>query len=121
MPIIKREDFGTTRAPQWCKIAGGICAMGSSSREPGKTVEMHFHDCDEFWFVIKGKARVVTEGEERVVATGDVVCTRMGDEHAILEVVEAPYQQVWIECNRRGRGRKGHLHKGVDEPADGAA
>ncbi|MCX7013659.1 MAG: cupin domain-containing protein [Candidatus Sumerlaeota bacterium] len=118
MPIVKREDFGTERAPAWCRIAGGVCAMGFTSREPGgKAVEPHFHDAEEFWFVIKGKARVVTEGQEYVVGPGDVVCTHMGDEHAIPEIVEAPYQQVWIECNRRGAGRKGHLHRGVDAPA----
>jgi len=117
MPIVKREDFGTPRAPQWCKVAGGICAMGFSARDPGGTVELHFHDYEEFWFVVKGQARVVTEGQESVAAPGDIVCTHMGEEHAILEVVQAPYQQVWIACNRRGPGRKGHLHKGKDEPA----
>lgn len=117
MPIIKREDFGTERAPDWCRVAGGIVAMGASTRDRGGTVEMHFHDCEEFWFVLAGRARVTTEGGEHVVSTGDVVCTRMGDEHAILEVLEAPYQQVWIECNLRGPRRRGHLHTGQDAPA----
>jgi mannose-6-phosphate isomerase-like protein (cupin superfamily) len=61
--------------------------------------------------VLAGQARVMTEGQEYVVQPGDVVCTHMGDEHAILEVVEAPYTQVWIECNLRGRRRPGHLHR----------
>ena len=117
MPVIRREVFGTARAPDWCKVAGGIVAMGASTRDAAGTVELHFHDCEEFWFVLKGKARVVTEGVEHVVETGDVVCTHMGDEHALLEVVEAPYQQVWIECNLRGPQRPGHLHRPEDEPA----
>ena len=117
MPVVKRQDFGTERAPEWAKIQDGIVAMGSSSRDGGGTVESHFHDCDEFWFVIGGKARVMTEGREHVVETGDVVCTHMGEEHAILEVLEPPYKQVWIECNLRGKGRRGHLHRGQDEPA----
>ena len=50
MPIIKHRDFGTERAPGWCKVQGGITAMGSSSREVGQTVEPHFHDAEEFWF-----------------------------------------------------------------------
>jgi mannose-6-phosphate isomerase-like protein (cupin superfamily) len=117
MPIIQREDFGTDRAPDWCKVAGGIVAMGASRRGGDGNVELHFHDCEEFWFVLKGKARVVTEGAEHVVEAGDIVCTKMGDEHAILEVIEAPYEQVWIECNLRGPKRPGHLHRGDDEPA----
>jgi len=117
MPIIKREDFGTDRAPDWCKVTGGIVAMGASTRDAAGTVEMHFHDCEEFWFVLDGKARVTTEGVEHVVGPGDVVCTHMGDEHALLEILEAPYQQVWMECNLRGPRRRGHLHKPDEPPA----
>ena len=116
MPIIKREDFGTERAPSWAKVAGGINAMGCSSRpDKGTSVEPHFHDSEEFWFVLDGKARVMTEGNEHIVEKGDVVCTHMGDEHAILEIVEEPYIQVWIECNVRGQKRSGHLHRGEDD------
>jgi len=115
MPVIKREDFGTERAPAWAKVAGGVNAMGCSTRSGDMLVELHFHDADEFWFVLDGKARVTTEGEEHVVEQGDVVCTQMGKEHAITEIVEAPYTQVWIECNLRGKKRKGHLHRGEDD------
>lgn len=112
MPIIKREDFGTDRSPSWAKITGGIVGMGCSTRgKDAEPVELHFHDGEEFWFVLNGRARVMTEGDEYVVTPGDVVCTRMGDEHAILEIIEAPYTQVWIECNLRGEKRKGHLHR----------
>ncbi|MBT3379287.1 MAG: cupin domain-containing protein [Lentisphaerae bacterium] len=114
MPIVKQVDFGTERAPEWCVVRDGINAMGSSTREHGKLVELHFHDCDEFWFVVAGKARVTTDGEEHIVGKGDVVCTRMGEEHALLEVIEAPYTQVWIECALRGRKRRGHLHQPED-------
>lgn len=115
MPIIKREDFGTDRAPAWAKVEGGIIGMGCSSREKGKLVELHYHDAEEFWFVIEGKAKVMSEGKEYIVERGDIVCTHMGDEHAIIEIVEAPYTQVWIECNLRGKMRKGHLHRGEDD------
>ena len=117
MPIIKREDFGTDRAPDWCTVTGGIVGMGSSSRDRDGSVELHFHDYEEFWFVLSGRARVETEGQEHIVEKGDVVCTHMGDDHAIHEVLDAPYQQVWIACNMRGRGRRGHLHRGADEPS----
>ena len=116
MPIVKQQDFGTAKAPPWAKVTGGIVGMGCRPR-PSKTdsVELHYHDYDEFWFVIDGKARVRTEGVEAIVQKGDVVCTRMGDEHEIIEVVEPPYTQVWIACNPRGKKRVGHLHRGKDE------
>ena len=114
MPIIKREDFGTARAPEWAKVEGGITAMGCSTRDKAGSVEPHFHDAEEFWFVLNGKAKVMTEGKEHIVEKGDIVCTHMGDEHAILEIIETPYTQVWIECNLRGQKRRGHLHRGKD-------
>ena len=117
MPIVKRRDFGTERAPDWCVIQNGIVAMGCSTRDEGQTVELHFHDADEFWFVVEGKARVITDGQEHVVEKGDVVCMQMGQEHALLRVLEAPYTQVWIECDLRGKKRLGHLHRGEDEPS----
>jgi mannose-6-phosphate isomerase-like protein (cupin superfamily) len=116
MPIVKREDFGTSHAPEWARVSGGIVAMGCSTRN-NKTdsVEPHYHDAEEFWFVIDGKARVRTDGTEHVVEKGDVVCTKMGDEHEIVEIVEPPYTQVWIECNLRGKKRLGHLHHPQDD------
>jgi mannose-6-phosphate isomerase-like protein (cupin superfamily) len=117
MPVIKSEDFGTERVPEWCRIAGGICGMGFWVQGPEGRAEPHFHDHEEFWFVLRGRARVRTEGEEREVAKGDVVCTGMGEEHAVLEILEAPYEHVWIACGLRGRRRGGHLHRGADEPA----
>lgn len=112
MPVIKREDFGTDRVPSWIKIEGGINAMGCSTRDKNSDpVEPHFHDAEEFWFVLNGRARIMTEGVEYTVGPGDVVCTHKGDEHAILEIIEAPYTQVWIECNLRGQRRQGHLHR----------
>ena len=92
-----------------------MAAMGCSTRKRGQGAELHYHDAEEFWFVLKGKARIVTEGKEAVVESGDVVCTKLGDEHAILEVVEEPYTQVWIECNLRGQKRHGHLHRGKND------
>lgn len=115
MPIVKREDFGTQRVPAWIKVSEGVCAMGCSTRDRTGSVEPHFHDCEEFWFVLNGKAKVITEGKEYIVEKGDVVCTHKSDEHAILEVIDAPYTQVWIECNLRGSKRRGHLHKGKDD------
>lgn len=74
-------------------------------------VERHHHDCDEAWVVICGRARVNTDGLEHIVAQGDIVWTRMGDDHELLEILEYPYGHVWMEGPLRGEQRQGHLHR----------
>jgi mannose-6-phosphate isomerase-like protein (cupin superfamily) len=50
--------------------------------------DCHYHDCNEYWLIFKGKAKVMSEGKEYYVKPGDIVCTRTGDEHDVLEVYE---------------------------------
>ena len=76
--------------------------------------DRHYHDCDEAWVVVSGKARVLSEGREYTVSAGDVVWTRMGDEHQLIEILESPYGVVWMANELRGRKRPGHLVKGSD-------
>ncbi len=89
--------------------------MGCSSRIKGQKHDPHFHDCDQFEFPLQGKARILNEHQEHIVQTGDVICTRKGDLHGILEVIEEPYIQAWIKCRLSGRGRMHSLEPDVDE------
>ncbi len=73
--------------------------------------DRHYHDCDEAWVVLSGKARVRSEGKEYTVSVGDVVWTRMGDEHELIEIIESPYGVAWMENELRGEKRPGHLYK----------
>ena len=73
--------------------------------------DLHFHDADEYWIVFSGKARVLSEGKEYIIGSGDVLCTRMGDEHDILENIEAPLRTFWFEDELKGQKRPGHLHR----------
>jgi mannose-6-phosphate isomerase-like protein (cupin superfamily) len=79
-------------------------------------VESHFHDCDEFYMVTEGTMIVKSEGIEYRMGKGDILATRMGDEHEILEVLE-DVEFVWLEGELRGLKRRGHLHRGVDGPS----
>ena len=38
----------------------------------------------------------------------------MGDEHDVLEVLQAPFRCFFIEDELRGRQRPGHLHQPAD-------
>ena len=57
----------------------------------------------------------MSEGQEYEIGPGDVLCTKMGDEHDILEIIESPLQTFWFEDELRGKKRPGHLHRGVDD------
>ena len=59
--------------------------------------------------MFKGKAKVLTEGIEFYVQAGDIVCTRAGDEHDVLEVYE-DLEAFWFEDETPSGGRIGHLH-----------
>jgi quercetin dioxygenase-like cupin family protein len=44
-------------------------------------LERHFHDADEYWLVYSGRAIVLSEGFEYELGPGDILGTRMGEEH----------------------------------------
>lgn len=95
--------------PDWVPFSD----FGTMNLPRGRKVELHFHDADEYWFIIGGRARISTEGEEHEVGAGDLVCTRMGDEHEIAEVYE-DLLGVYVIGELRGRKRRGHLIPGRD-------
>jgi mannose-6-phosphate isomerase-like protein (cupin superfamily) len=70
--------------------------------------DSHFHDCDEYWVLFKGRAVIMTEGKLFEVGSGDCVATRRGDHHDILNIID-PIDGVYIETTLRGRKRLGHL------------
>lgn len=105
MPVFNGENIGG--APEWADIS----AFGISSSKKGDTVELHYHDCAEYWFIVSGKAVVRTEGKTFTVQKGDVVCTRMGDEHEVVEILEEDFVAVWVEARLKGEKRPGHLHR----------
>ena len=70
----------------------------------------HYHDCDEYWLIFKGKAKILSEGKEYYVKSGDIVFTRAGDEHDVLEIYE-DLEAFYFEDETPEGGRIGHLHK----------
>lgn len=91
----------------------------------GGRFDNHFHDCDEYWLIYKGRAVVVSEGKEYEVGPGDVVYTKAGDHHDVIEVSE-DLEAFYLEDRLVGAGRVGHLHETPEnaeghDVADGAA
>ena len=109
MPVIKPGQQDRPDMPQisaWGLFGGG--------KKGGTLVELHFHDCDEWWVFTRGRALVRSEGVEYEVTGSDMVYTAMGDEHEVIEVHE-DLEGVWFEGPHQGRKRRGHLHHPEDD------
>lgn len=108
MPVINtsENEMGPGNRPEWCRVtSAGMFRLPTQ----GGRFDCHYHDCHEYWLVFKGKAKVMTEGQEYYVKPGDIVCTKAGDEHDVLEVYE-DLEAFWFEAETPPGGRTGHLH-----------
>ena len=106
MPVIRKAS--DPDRPDWLKAS----AFGLFRVPKGNPAEfdLHYHDADEIWFIVEGRARVVSEGREYEVGPGDLLCTGMGDEHGTIEVSEDIFA-FFLEAELEGQRRKGHLHR----------
>ena len=113
MPVIRTSEkpMGDGNRPEWCTVtsAGTFCVSVAEGR-----FDCHYHDCDEYWLIFRGKAKVVTEDRSFYVKPGDIVCTRAGDEHDVVEVYE-DLEAFWFEDATPAGGRIGHLHHDEDK------
>ena len=113
MPVIRTSEksMGEGNRPDWCQVtSAGIFRV---TREDPR-FDCHYHDFPEYWLIFKGRARIVTEGEEHYVMPGDIVCTNSGDEHDVIELYE-DLEAFWFEEACPPGGRKGHLHRTPEE------
>ena len=95
MPVIRTSEAALSAAnrPDWCHAtSAGVFRVPTE----GGTFDCHYHDCDEYWLVFSGRAKVMSEGQEFYVRPGDIVCTQTGDEHDVLEVYE-DLAAFWFE------------------------
>ena len=115
MPVVqsRKRPLGAENRPDWCPVtSAGIFRV---PREGGR-FDCHFHDCNEYWLIFRGRAKVLSEGQEYYVGPGDIVCTRAGDEHDVLEVYE-DLEAFWFEDATPPGGRIGHLHRDPQKAA----
>ena len=99
-----------TDFPTWSEVS----QYGVNTLQPGDNVELHFHDCNEFWIIIEGRGVAMSEGTTYELGPGDMLLTKQGDEHS-LEVTEKMVA-VYFYGVMPPRGRTGHLHQGTDDP-----
>jgi len=109
MPVVNvtNERLVGDRKPAWSSLtAGGIFRVPRI----GGRFDRHYHDCDEYWLIYRGRALVMSEGVEYVVGPGDVVCTEIGQEHDVIAVDE-DLEGFFLETQVIPGGRIGHLHR----------
>lgn len=115
MPVIsvRDEKMSGDRRPSWSEVtSAGIFRV---PREGGR-FDRHYHDCNEYWLVYRGRARVLSEGIEHDVGPGDIVCTEAGEEHDVLAVAEDLEAFFWEDA-LPSAGRRGHLHRTAEAKA----
>ncbi len=98
--------------PSWSNVT----STGTFRARAGGTFDRHYHDCDEYWFIIEGRAIIEIDDERYAVEPGDIVCTEIGREHDILQVLE-PLSGFWFESVLVPGGRAGHLHRSPERAA----
>ena len=74
----------------------------------GGRFETHHHDEEELWFIIEGKAKILVEGTEQYVQSGDIVLTERGDTHDFVEVYE-PVRGFFTTAGLQDGASAGHL------------
>lgn len=70
--------------------------------------DSHFHDCDEYWIVVRGECEAVSEGKRYRLKPGDCLATGMGHHHDVPCVIDR-VTAVYFETTLEGRKRLGHL------------
>ena len=80
--------------------ASFIRDYGVHTLVPGASSELHSHECDEWWVIAEGIARVFSADREIQVGPGDMVFTPAGESHRIeaLTLVRV----VWFDGPDKG-------------------
>jgi mannose-6-phosphate isomerase-like protein (cupin superfamily) len=88
--------------------AGFLTMCGIDYYDAGSGCEPHFHDCDEYWFILEGRAAIECGDETGEVVAGDIVHTPWGLQHVFRALTDTGV--LWIYGELHGKKRVGHLH-----------
>lgn len=108
-PTIVKQLWPDSR-PSWSDVT----SAGIFRVEPDGRFDRHFHDCDEYWLLFRGRACITVGPRTHVVEAGDIVCTQTGVEHDIL-AVDGVLEGFWFEARTPPGGRIGHVHRTAED------
>ena len=85
-----------------------------SLAKAGFRFDRHFHDCDEYWSISEGRARIAVGDEESDVGPGDLICTPAGVEHDVVGAYTDDVVLLFVEEAMPPGGTAGHRHRDPD-------
>ena len=103
MPVIRineQKDY-----PEWSDTSH----YGINHPKKGQEVELHYHNCNEYWIIVSGRGICTTEGDTYEIGPGDMVLTKEGDEHSL--VVTEDMTAIYFYGKMAPGGKIGHLHR----------
>lgn len=103
MPVILLNE--QERFPDWSEVSH----YGINTLQQGDEVELHYHNCNEYWIIISGRGTCTTEGDTYEIGPGDMVLTKKGDEHSLI--VTEDMVAVYFYGEREPGEPIGHLHR----------
>lgn len=76
----------------------------------GWSLEYHYHDSNEYWFVFRGHRTVQYDGKDYELGPGDILAAGMGEEHGVADdTSDEVFEALVFATQLEGRGRDGHL------------
>lgn len=88
----------------------GLPHIGVFWAWPDTPLEVHYHDFDEYWFIVSGHTEGETDGQTYQLGPGDLIATAAGYEHGMPNVAEQVVG-VAFEPELTPEQRTGHLHR----------
>ena len=80
------------------------------------SIDSHYHDCDEYWILLEGRATVVVNNEAAEMKIGECLCIGMGHQHDMPHAPE-PVKAIFFETSLEREKRLGHLWEHTHGPA----
>ncbi|QXT63718.1 cupin domain-containing protein [Tessaracoccus palaemonis] len=88
----------------------GLPHIGVFWAWPHTPLEVHYHDFDEYWFIVSGHSEAEADGSVHQVGPGTLIATARGYEHGMPNVGEL-VTGVCFEPALGPDQRRGHLHR----------
>jgi mannose-6-phosphate isomerase-like protein (cupin superfamily) len=77
-------------------ICGAAVTTGTTTLPVGKSVALHFHNCDEQIVILEGRAEAEFGGQRRPVGPMEVVYIPAGEVHCFHNVGDEPVLMLFI-------------------------
>src|ERR1035441_2932622 len=101
-----KDHLKESNRPQWCTAT----SAGVWTLKRDTWFDCHYHECNEYWLIYKGKAKATSGGQQYYMQAGDILCIKAGDDHDILEIYE-DIEAFWFEDTNPPGAGVGHLHR----------